>query len=283
MHRLLSEAESCKKLKQQEISKQGQDTMIHLVRLTILWSPPRSLDTEKIVVRGHACSTGHPIRIHAFPEPIVVTIAAHAENGDQESVTVDKSLPTRFSNPENKIASWCRLRRTMETRETYKPPGVHEVLMVRQLKDEHGKQRLELLEGLSSNVFVVYKDATLRTATDGVLSGFVRHLVLESSSECGIKFDPRPIFLHESGDWQEVFITSSSRLIYPVSKILIPKEGNESSNSKGLTAFKEYWHDPKLEAKNSKKPKWQDLLNVILKKGGYHCLEANQPSCVKSS
>jgi hypothetical protein len=265
IHRLLSDAESsiiCAH------PKPNHDTIINLIRLTLLWSPPKSDDSRKIAVRGHACSSCEPLKIHSSPDPIVCTVAAHGqENGVAK---VDKSLPTRFSNPENKIASWCRIRQEMETNDTYKPPGVSEVIMVRPRKDEHGEERLELLEGLSSNVFVLYKDGTLRTATDGVLNGFVRHLVLESAKESGLFFDPRPVFLHQSDKWEEAFITSSSRLIYPISKILIPNDKDTSPGTE-MTNFTEIWRDEYLTEKTmeAKTPKWQVLLNIILQKGGY--------------
>jgi hypothetical protein len=158
----------------------------------------------------------------------------------------------------------------METN-LYKAPGIEEVLMVRQVKDEHGVERLEILEGLSSNFFVIYKGGTVRTAIDGCLHGYVRHLVLDSLDQCGLVFDPRPIFLHESSQWHEAFITSSSRLIYPISKILIP-EGE--SASKEESTFQEFWRDQALAAGVSsddglKQPRWRRLLNAMLKAKGF--------------
>jgi hypothetical protein len=270
IHRLLSDAESSSVLCAQH-PKPNHDTIINLIRLTLLWSPPQSDDSSKIVVRGHACSSCEPLKIHSSPDPIVCTVAAHGQKNGLAKV--DKSLPARFSNPENKIASWCRIRKEMETNDTYKPPGVSEVLMVRARKDEHGEERLELLEGLSSNVFVLYKDGTLRTATNGVLNGFVRHLVLESAKESGLFFDPSPVFLHQSDEWEEAFITSSSRLIYPISKMLIPNDEDASPTTEE-SAFIEIWRDAYLteKTKEAKTPKWQVLLNVILQKGGYEGL-----------
>jgi hypothetical protein len=146
---------------------------------------------------------------------------------------VDASLPTRVSDPQYKVASWTRLRKKMESPETYMPPGVSEVLMVRP-SPINGD--LEVLEGLSSNLFVVYKDGTIRTAQDGVLYGYVRHLVLECAETCCLRLDPQPIVLHDAtaGLWQEAFITSSSRLIYPISKILIHSDNKKISVSFGM-------------------------------------------------
>lgn len=288
MHRLLEEAAlAARKLKVPDTTKLSDDSgdisSIILIRLTLLWSTPKEQEgAKKIVVKGHATSTCKPIKIHSSPKPIVVSIAAHESKADDEHVTLDKSLPTRFLDPENKIASWCRIRRQMESSSTYKPPGVDEVLMVRQRRDLNGRDRLEVLEGISSNVFVIYKDGTLRTATEGVLNGFVRHLVLESANECGIKVDPRPIFLDESDQWKEAFITSSSRLIYPISEILIPSDSpvqdEKGAEKRDESIMKVVFHDPVLEATISQtlsrqndddSPGWLRLLNSILEKGGY--------------
>jgi hypothetical protein len=275
MHRLLDEAAlAAKNIPLDNTS--SRETSIILIRLTLLWSPPKSDDSKQIVVRGHACSTCKPIEIHSSPKAIVVSIAAHESSKKDGDATLDKSLPTRFADPENKIASWCRVRRQMESSSTYKPPGVDEVLMVRSRKDLEGNDRLEILEGISSNVFVIYNDNTLRTATEGVLNGFVRHLVLESASECGIKIDSRPVFLHEADQWKEVFITSSSRLIYPISKVLIPNDDKESNAEGERGEMKVVFRDTVLEGNQNsasftmkETPGWQKLLNVILQKGGY--------------
>lgn len=159
----------------------------------------------------------------------------------------------------------------MEQPDTYKPPGVSEVLMVRPIKgnsNNGGSSNLEVLEGLSSNFFVIYKDQTLRTAQEGVLDGYVRHLILDQSlcECCGVRLDPtRPILLKDArkGLWKEAFITSSSRLIYPISKILVRSENG--------TEFEEFWSDPLLTSSSPEHSQstWRKLLDEILKKGGY--------------
>lgn len=206
---------------------------------------------------------------------------------------IDSSLPTRHQNPQGKVASWCRLRKSMEDPATFKPPGTSEVLMVRRRwDDEHGRQRLEVLEGLSSNFFVVDRHGSLRTATDGVLHGYVRRLVMESAEKCGVTFDPRPIYLDDVDEWAEAFITSSSRLIYPISRILLPEHDSDDENigiakvgatdPPSNTLFVQYWCDPSLcdgggdvsnghddDREGIHCPKWQQILNEVLQVGGY--------------
>jgi branched-subunit amino acid aminotransferase/4-amino-4-deoxychorismate lyase len=280
LHQLLSSAESEARCMHNEgEANSNKITVGQLVRITILWSPPTQSKEDPIIeilVRGHACSSTKAVIPNESPEPIVASIAVHTtKDGNSGRATIDKSLPTRYASPQNKIASWCRLRRQMETN-SYKAPGIEEVLMVRQVKDEHGVERLEILEGLSSNFFVIYKGGTMRTAIDGCLHGYVRHLVLDSLDQCGLVFDPRPIFLHESSQWHEAFITSSSRLICPISKIIIP-EGE--SASKEESTFQEFWRDQALAAGVSsdgvssdeglKQPRWRRLLNAMLKAKGF--------------
>lgn len=166
---LLSEAESSHILNtnsypDQPASSEQDDVVVQLVRLTLLWSPSQDTGSHDIVVRGHVCCSAKPMRVHRPVDPITVTVAAVGHD-NEENVTVDTSLPTRFRDPQHKVASWARLRKTMEKPETYKPPGVSEVLMVRQSKQSSD---LEVLEGLTSNLFVIYKDGTIRTAQDGV-------------------------------------------------------------------------------------------------------------------
>mmetsp|Transcript_28425 Transcript_28425/g.69193 ORF Transcript_28425/g.69193 Transcript_28425/m.69193 type:complete len:642 (-) Transcript_28425:48-1973(-) len=346
--RLLSAAATAPSLTDVSTTPKNQgdtDVRIQLLRLSILWSPPKDENSSKIVVRGHVCCSAKPVPIHSSPEPIVVSIAVHkthrhhhhdhSDNATGDKITpdsnsnsnnenfqvpssvvpantrqmspsptidLDVTLPSRFDdNPHSKIASWCRERKKMEDPHTYKPKDASEVLMVRPRKDSEGRTRMELLEGLSSNLFVVYKDGSLRTATDGVLHGYVRHLVLECCTKSGIQIDPRPIYLDEVHEWKEAFITSSSRLIFPISKILIPddatiddddqsskKNSGDKNDNNGPSTFTDYWVDeilvqnqnnnnlnnnnkidPSSSSPPPSRPLWWKILNEILTDAGY--------------
>lgn len=275
LHQLLSLAESeVRSMKDEYGANTSKSTLVQLVRITILWSPMHLMEDsfrKDIIVRGHACCTLQLISPNESPVPITVSIAAFTtKGGDKDIVSVDASLPTRHTNPQSKIASWCRLRQQLETN-TYKAPGVEEVIMIRPVKCSHHIERFELLEGLSSNVFVIYKGGRVRTAIDGCLHGYVRHLVLNSLDQCGLKFDPRPIFLDESSLWAEVFISSSSRLIYPISKILMRQHTSARTDER---SFVEIWRDEASTSSFSaevllKQPKWRRLLKVMLKAEGF--------------
>jgi hypothetical protein len=250
---LLAEAERSQIL-YQSASKQApwEDVEIQLLRIFLLWSPNQNAG-QHVIVRGHATSSAQPLLVHRPVDPIVVTVAALGH--DHQDARVDASIPTRYRNPQSKVARWVRLRKKLEDPTKYKPPGVSEVLLVRPVAGDG----LEVLEGLSSNFFVIYNDNTIRTAQEGVLYGYVRQLVLVCAETCGLKLDKRPILLQDAkeGLWKEAFITSSTRLIFPISKMLIHAEEDGP--------FEEIWH----YTVTTEKPKWRELLDEILTKGGY--------------
>jgi hypothetical protein len=90
--------------------------------------------------------------------------------------------------------------------------------------------------------------------------------------------DYSPILMDDAtnGRWESAFITSSSRLIYPISRILIPEvskdDGNDDINNDSAVVFREFWSDRALVDENqepSTTPRWLDLLNELIVKGGY--------------
>jgi len=91
------------------------------------------------------------------------------------------------------------------------PPGANELIIV----DKNG----QVLEGTSSNVFVV-KDDALYTAGGHILSGSIRRLVLRLCSELNLPVRLEPPNWADRAGWQDVFITSTSRLVLPVDVLL---------------------------------------------------------------
>jgi len=87
---------------------------------------------------------------------------------------------------------------------------VHEALML----DEDGC----ILEGLTSNFFAVFK-SELWTNEEAVLSGVTRSLVIEVAENAGLKINFQSLKLEMAGEFEEAFITSSSRAILPVVQI----------------------------------------------------------------
>eukprot|EP00986_Skeletonema_menzelii_P013746 scaffold8304_cov117-Skeletonema_menzelii.AAC.4 len=227
--------------------------------LTILWTPSSTLQSTPLV-RGHAAffatnnAPQQPNNDESHPplllsNPITACIAI-PKQPTPEALSV---LPRRHgmnlnqqcqvgSSASAKVSSWCRIRRPLEDPNRYKPLdySVGEVLLVRQPETERGTNimtysndnfidTLELLEGLISNLFVVYNDGTVRTAPVGlVLSGYARHLIIQELNERGMKVDssnPPTIQDIRDGLWSEVFVTSAIRLVIPIERIILPATG----------------------------------------------------------
>ena len=92
---------------------------------------------------------------------------------------------------------------------TASDPDIHELLMV----DSQGL----ILEGISSNFYAVL-NGVLRTASEGVLEGVTRRIVLREAASL-IPIDYRPIRVGDLPQVTEAFITSSSREVMPVIQI----------------------------------------------------------------
>lgn len=233
-----------------------------ILKVTLLWSPPvvdsASL-SENVVIRGHCSSSGQIIEPQTFPDPITATLAL--PDLLNEVISMD-DLPDRHISPSSKISSWSSQRRPLE--EKFMPAGIGEVLLL-QMQQWNGVQSFKILEGLTSNFFAIYKDGTIRTESQGVLFGYIRHLVLEVAIECGLKTDTStPILLEHANDWEECFITSSSRLIYPIQKILTPDYSQYDTETNDLN-WKILWSRKQTELSS----RWKQIYKSILKIGGY--------------
>ena len=76
-----------------------------------------------------------------------------------------------------------------------------------------------LAEGLGSNIFLV-KDRTLLTPREQtVLSGISRETVIALAREAGLGVEERDLDLYDTYNAQEVFLTSTSLCICPVSSV----------------------------------------------------------------
>jgi len=76
-----------------------------------------------------------------------------------------------------------------------------------------------VLEGSTSNFFIVDNDATLITPEQEILPGVTREFVIEIAEDSGIEVKQRELPLKEVYESEEAFITSTSREILPVVKI----------------------------------------------------------------
>jgi hypothetical protein len=282
-------------------SKEKEESSI-IVMVTLLWEPATatackntlndntksigssktslssSTTTTNMIVHGHVC-TNELIQYskNYNPEPMVVSVALPS-NKSLLSTSL-QSLPNRYNAstlPLSKLSSWCRQRRPLE--EQYKSDTqtrdkgavvIGEVLLVQKEENEDAAtNRYLLLEGLTSNLFVVYPGGRIRTPSEGVLHGVARQLILtalgnvnldtslegsSSSNTCSVNHIPPPHWTIETGPiplddallWQEVFVTSAVRLIAPVQQILVQtNEAGQDDNTHDNWAEIWSWKKP---------------------------------------
>ena len=255
MNTLLEEA--TRSIRANSINSQHEGSLTHTLMLTILWTATTtsSSGAVKPYVRGHAAFANNNIgadSLPILPTPITACVATPS----QPTLEALSVLPRRHganlnqqrqvgSNASAKLSSWCRIRRPLEDPNRYKPSGVGEVILLRKPDSERGTNimtysndnfidSLELLEGLISNLFVVYRDGTVRTAPVGlVLPGYARHLIIQELNEQGLKVDSsRPPTMQDMKDglWSEVFVTSAIRLLVPVERIIMPENGGNNDH-----------------------------------------------------
>jgi branched-subunit amino acid aminotransferase/4-amino-4-deoxychorismate lyase len=197
---------------------------IYILMLTLLWEEPNDTKNQ-IIVKGHVfCSRSPSIPLQYDPAPISASIALPSNTGPH--------LPNRHGNlPNAKLSAWCRMRRPLEG--VFKVNGMDEVLLTRQYGND-----VQLLEGLTSNLFVICKGGILRTPDDGVLGGYARYLVLKAARHLGFHVEVGPLCISELGSWDQMFCTSAIRLVIPVGQLWIA-EGN--SNEGGPTQLTKVW------------------------------------------
>ena len=120
-----------------------------------------------------------------------------------------------------KDSEWTRQR--LELEQLAKAKDCNEVILV----DDSGC----LFEGLQTN-FYVMKDGKLQTAGEGILEGTVRKLLLEECEKENIGVDLQPPRMDEMESWQGAFISSTSRLLLPVSEIFYTDASGEEKCKK---------------------------------------------------
>ncbi|CAM9273586.1 unnamed protein product [Chrysoparadoxa australica] len=113
--------------------------------------------------------------------------------------------------PEAKHSSWVQTRAPLDCLKSSE--GLQEVLLSRE-----GPKGRELLEGLTSNVFIVRK-GVIQTSGEAVLRGHIRELCLEACKALGLELVYEPPLLSESHLWDEAFITSTSRIATSIATI----------------------------------------------------------------
>ncbi|XP_024515125.1 uncharacterized protein LOC9653006 isoform X1 [Selaginella moellendorffii] len=177
----------------------------------------RRSDEEELVVTVLACNKDEgPLQISVHITGLVPASTVPAQ--------VSVMGPSR-ETPLAKSSQWVRTRQVLEQ---CMPKSTAEVIL-----SNDGRH---LLEGLVTNFFVVLSTVgegsrcVVQTAAlgNGVLPGTVRQLVIEICSEKNIPVLEGSPSWDERYLWKEAFVTSSVRLIQPVSEIQMPMPWNAS-------------------------------------------------------
>ncbi|CAM9148293.1 unnamed protein product [Discosporangium mesarthrocarpum] len=137
--------------------------------------------------------------------------------------------------PQAKNSNWLRERKALDLLKA--KIGVQEVILSR-VKPEHerGGIKRELLEGLTSNLFVVEQDGVIWTSPDGVLMGGMRKLCLDVCHSKGIDVRLEAPSLGRVSQWREAFITGTGRVLGPISAVHIPSETDPVLGISSLTS-----------------------------------------------
>lgn len=257
-----------------EFELETQKHQDSIIMITILWSPVMGANSCRI--QGHACpgmrifGTNETPFISYDPEPLIAAVAF--------DLLCVNGLPNRHPHPRAKLSIWCSQRRPLEERFQRQallnvansakavPVVVNEVLLTNRCSDGS----IHLLEGLTSNLFVVYPDNVIRTSGDMILPGYARHLVLEAvaGDDATWTIDLNtPIHLDETDQWQEVFVTSAIRIIVPVSRIFAPV----NRSGKVSATLQEVWR--MADCRQALPMVWKRLYNIIVKDQYKHIAE----------
>mmetsp|Transcript_13960 Transcript_13960/g.15959 ORF Transcript_13960/g.15959 Transcript_13960/m.15959 type:complete len:481 (+) Transcript_13960:114-1556(+) len=284
MNLLLDEAEKTIDRNKIILEEKEKGAEIVVIMLTLLWES-NHIHSSKIRARGHAFSTLKVSHVHDVGttnntnpnQPIQAVIgflssttSNHIISQNYNSSVV--SLPNRYQNfPQAKLSCWCRRRRLLE--EIFKKDDVGDVILTKcsngnksQLSSSISTESIELLEGLTSNIFFVYPGGLIRTPpSSDTLPGYARQLILDCAVKCGYQVEVRSIPLKESSSWKEVFLTSSIRLIVPVRAILLPSSSVDGNIPIQLETFWEMIPDDKTNIHNNNVPVHDTLYKQVMK------------------
>ncbi|MEL6921306.1 MAG: D-amino-acid transaminase [Pseudomonadota bacterium] len=158
-------------------------------------------------------------RDHAFPtvpvKPALV-VTAKAVAPSIAASKAEKGI-SAVTVPENR---WDRV--------DIKTVGLLPNVLARQEAVEQGAQEALFVdgegivkEGASTNVWIVTKDNTIvtRPAEHGILRGITRTVVMNASADHGLQLEERGFTIEEAEDALEMFVTSATTVVIPVTQL----------------------------------------------------------------
>ena len=273
LSRLLDKAQTALHDQSEDTVLTSDDDAYVTVMLTLLWEISKGDDDVCYVapsIHGHAFTNQVVTKYNDYnPDYILAQLAIPVDDPpfllESKKEKTTYQFPNRYGNiPKAKLSSWCRLRQPLEKAFKHNQ-SIGEVILVQYNEKENDGQGVTsngdwfLLEGLTSNLFAVYPGGRIRTPSDGVLHGYARHLIMDhAASRCGLTVETGPILLKDSDLWEEVFFTSSIRLVIPVKQIFrkkilhVPEQG---------VGFEEIWSSKNT---NTTEAIWREIYNGLM-------------------
>lgn len=142
----------------------------------------------------------------AGPPNIIIMSYARKDSGPAASLTAYQLITHEYQR------AWPEIKSTNYFCSAILLPKMKEAGAIDVLYYSHNEVR----ETSRANIFIV-KDGQIITPADKILKGVTRKRVLQSTHEWPVK--ERPVFLDEVIHADEVFITSTTKLIMPISHI----------------------------------------------------------------
>jgi len=146
-----------------------------------------------------------------------------------DTISVSSALLHR-NNAKIKHSQWTKDRSSYE--EQLANTDLNEFVMY----DSEGN----LYEGLSSNFYIYYKDSIYTAPEDAVLEGTIGKMVFKGCKEMNIPVKRDFPNINNIKEWSGAFITSTSRLVLPITKFYYKNELYELPVDPKVKSIKEY-------------------------------------------
>ncbi|ORX87124.1 hypothetical protein BCR32DRAFT_324603 [Anaeromyces robustus] len=146
-----------------------------------------------------------------------------------DTISVGSALLHR-TNAKVKYSQWAKDRSSYEDQLSEK--DLNEIVMY----DSEGN----LYEGLSSNFYIYYNDSIYIAPEDAVLEGTIGKMVFKGCKEMNILVKREFPNINDIKKWSGAFITSTSRLVLPITKFYYKNELYELPVDPTIQSIKKY-------------------------------------------
>ncbi len=194
------------------------------VKITIPYTAVQLVEIARELVSRTNISVGHIYmqitrgsspRTHQFPEPAVAPVVmAYAVSNPRPVAAIENGVAVKSVEDIRWLR--CDIKSLNLLGNVLAKQEAHEAKCVEALLHRDGI----VMEGSSSNMFGV-KDGTLYThpATNLILNGITRQVVLGLCTELGVPVEEKSFTLEEAFDMDEFFLTSTTSEVTPVTSI----------------------------------------------------------------